>query len=96
MTFKEYYVKYLTLHRNKHNRRLHVVGNLTTLIFVLWAIYNHNWIALLLAPFIIYPFAWAGHLFFEKNKPAAWTDPIRAKLSDWLMIWHIITGRIPW
>ena len=96
MTFKEYYVKYLALHKNPINRRLHILGNILTLLYILWAITNHYWLALIMAPFIIYPFAWSGHLFFEKNRPAAWTDPVRAKLCVWLMIYHTITGRIPW
>ena len=96
MTFKEYYVKYLTLHKNPINRRLHFLGNILTLLYILWVVYNQYWLAIIAAPFIIYPFAWSGHLFFEKNEPAAWSNPLRAKLSDWLMIYHILTGRIPW
>tara|TARA_R110000787_G_scaffold104936_6_gene212336 strand:+ start:1559 stop:1738 length:180 start_codon:yes stop_codon:yes gene_type:complete len=52
------------------------------------------WWFLILAPFIVYPFAWAGHFFFEKNIPAAWSNPIWAKLSDWRMLRDIITRRI--
>jgi len=49
---------------------------------------------LLAAPFIIYPFAWSGHYFFEKNKPAAFSNPIKAKICDWIMFKDIIIGRL--
>ena len=56
--------------------------------------YGYFWL-LILTPFIVYPFAWSGHYFFEKNKPAAFKDPIKAKISDWIMLWDILRGRVP-
>jgi hypothetical protein len=83
---KEYFAKYKTLHTHPVNIGLHIVGNLITLLYAGWCIYNFYWLWLLLTPFIIYPFAWTGHLVFEKNTPAAWSNPIKAKISDWIMI----------
>lgn len=51
---------------------------------------------MLAAPFIVYPFAWFGHFYYEKNKPAAFSDPIKSKICDWLMFKDIITGKIKW
>ncbi len=96
MKFNEYYKEYLKLHQNKVNRRLHVAGNLATLLFIFLCVTCENYIFLFLSPFIVYPFAWSGHYFFEKNKPAAFSAPIYAKLSDWVMIKDIFTGKIPW
>jgi hypothetical protein len=42
----------------------------------------------------VYPFAWSGHYFFEKNQPAAFKDPVKAKISDWMMLWDILKGKI--
>ena len=95
MSFKEYYLYYLSLHQNTVNRFLHFIGNMMTLLLVatifvldlsLW------WFAA--TPFVVYPFAWIGHFFFEKNEPAAFTHPIKSKVWDWIMCWHIITGKI--
>ena len=94
MKFNEYYKYYLTLHQNKWTKRLHVVGQLVTVFFVVMCISVSAWWTLLLAPFIIYPFAWAGHAFFEKNKPAAWSHPLWAKASDWIMLKDILLGRV--
>ena len=58
-------------------------------------IYNNKYIILLLlSPFVVYPFAWFGHYFFEKNKPAAFSDPIKAKICDWIMLYDILRGKI--
>jgi hypothetical protein len=95
MNMKEYYEMYLTLHQNKICRRLHVLGQIMTLLWIagcLW--YGYYWF-LVLTPFIVYPFAWSGHYFFEKNQPAAFKDPVKAKISDWMMLWDILRGRVP-
>jgi len=90
---KTYYDKYKTLHTHPVNIGLHILGNLITVLFIGWCAYNQLWLAMLITPFIIYPFAWSGHVFFEKNKPAAWSNPIKAKICDWIMVKDIISGR---
>jgi hypothetical protein len=100
MTFKEYYQMYLTLHQNKWNRRLHVLGQLFTIAYFILCIYLTFWKSLFFLPlfaalpFVVYPFAWSGHFFIEKNKPAAFKNPLWAKASDWIMLKDIITGKI--
>ena len=95
-TFWKYYDYYLLLHRNKINRRLHVAGLMATLATLVYTIVTQKWLLLLTLPFVVYPFAWIGHLFFEKNTPAAWSKPIWAKVCDWIMLKDIITGKIEW
>ncbi len=94
MRLEEYYKYYLTLHTNVWNRRLHVAGQLTTIVFTLYVLYNWMWYLFPLIPFVVYPFAWSGHYFFEKNKPAAFSSPIMAKVSDMLMFRDWVLGRI--
>jgi len=100
MTFKEYYQMYLTLHQNKWNRRLHVLGQLVTIAYFVLCIYLVVCKSLLFAPmflalpFVVYPFAWSGHFFIEKNKPAAFKNPIWAKAADWVMLKDIIVGKV--
>jgi len=100
MTFKEYYKYYLTLHQNKWNRRLHVLGQLTTIatfIFITYLIIKVSIFFLPLysiVPFIVYPFAWSGHLLLEKNQPAAFKNPWWAKRADWVMLKDILIGKI--
>ena len=94
MTFKEYYTHYLTLHQNKVNRWLHVIGQITTLAVLSYTLLSQSWILLIVVPFIIYPFAWTGHMYFEKNRPAAWSNPVWAKMCDWVMLKDILTGKL--
>jgi len=79
---------------------MHVLGQLVTISYVIAVliaayIYDVKYtVLLLLSPFVVYPFAWAGHYFFEKNKPAAFSNPIKAKICDWKMLYDIIKGKI--
>ncbi len=95
-TFSEYYTYYLTLHRNKTCRRLHVFGQLATIAVFLYALLTKTWLLFLAVPFVVYPFAWSGHVFFEKNKPAAWSRPLWAKACDWVMLKDLLTGKLEW
>ena len=94
MSIKEYYKHYLALHQNKWTRRFHVVGQVTTIVVLLYALFNKAWFLLLAVPFMVYPFAWLGHFLFEKNKPAAFSNPILAKVCDWIMFKDWIMGDI--
>ena len=94
MTISEYYKYYLTLHQHPKCKLLHFIGQLVTIIFLFWGISNWYWYLLPIAPFVIYPFAWSGHYFFEKNKPAAFHNPVKAKISDWIMFKDILLGRL--
>ena len=57
-------------------------------------IYLQNPIYLGLAVVSGYAFAWIGHFFFEKNKPATFQYPIYSLMGDWVMFWQILLGRV--
>ena len=94
MKFHEYYNYYLSLHQNKWCSRMHVIGQLFTLLYVALVLNYQVWVMLLLTPFVVYPSAWAGHYVFEKNKPAAFSNPVWAKVCDWIMLKDWILGRL--
>ena len=101
MSFNEYYKYYLSLHQNKWCRFMHILGQFATVAFIAYIITQQIWIFLLLAPFVVYPFAWIGHLVFEKNRPAAWNGihdygwtALRAKACDWIMLKDIFLGKL--
>ena len=94
MTISQYYKYYLTLHEHPKCRLLHFIGQWMTLLFISFVIYKKLWWFLIISPFIIYPFAWSGHYFFENNRPAAFNEPLKAKISDWLMFKDIILRRL--
>lgn len=93
LTFDEYYKKYLTFHTKPLTKYIHMLGNIATVAYIILCI-NYCLYGLILSPFIIYPFAWPSHWWIEGNKPAAFKNPIRAKIADWRMMWEVLTGKI--
>ena len=41
-----------------------------------------------------YGFAWFAHFVIEKNKPASFRFPLWSFISDFKMIWFMISGRM--
>ena len=94
--FADFYPYYLGEHAHPVCRRLHFVGStlvLTVIALVAFGVLS-PW-ALLALPLIGYGFAWVGHFFFEKNRPATFTHPFYSFLGDWVMFRDMLTGRIP-
>jgi hypothetical protein len=94
-SFGEFYLFYLSEHTNVVSRRLHFVGSSLVLGCVLAAFMTHDAWWLLGAPLCGYGFAWAGHFFFEHNRPATFTYPIYSCIGDWVMYKDLLTGKIP-
>jgi len=93
-SFREFYPFYLSEHVNRTCRRLHFVGTLLVIVIVLLAIVKTDARWLLLAPIAGYGFAWVGHFFFEKNRPATFTHPFYSFAGDWVMFWDVLNGRV--
>jgi hypothetical protein len=93
-TFREFYPFYLSEHRDRACRRLHIVGSSLVLGVLAAACLTQHWLWLLALPFIGYGFAWIGHFFFEKNRPATFTNPFYSFMGDWVMWWQVVSGRI--
>ncbi|MNY76444.1 hypothetical protein D3C86_2160230 [compost metagenome] len=49
-----------------------------------------------LLPVVGYGFAWVGHFFFEKNRPATFKYPLFSLMGDWVMFRDMLTGRVAW
>lgn len=92
--FSEFYPFYLSEHSDRVNRRLHFVGSTLVLALVLFALLTQHWVWLLAVPFAGYGFAWVGHFFFEKNKPATFSHPLYSFMGDWVMYKDILTGKV--
>jgi hypothetical protein len=93
-SFWSFYPYYLTEHSDLTNRTLHFIGTALLLIILMVAIAIQKWWMLALIPVVGYGFAWVGHFFIEKNKPATFTYPLYSLGSDFVMFWHILTGQI--
>ena len=94
-SFREFYPYYLSEHRNPTCRRLHFVGSALILVLigvVIAGALSPGW--LFAIPVIGYGFAWAGHFFYEHNRPATFTYPVYSLIGDWVMFKDILTGKI--
>ena len=93
-TFAEFYPFYIKEHQHPTSRLLHVLGTglviseLITLFVLSAPVYF--FVAL---PLTGYGFAWFGHFFFEKNRPATFQYPLWSLRGDFLLFWEICTGK---
>ena len=93
-SFAEFYPFYLGEHSNRTCRRLHFIGTSLVIATAVSAVLTGNWGWLLLLPLFGYSFAWVGHFFFEKNRPATFKYPLYSLIGDFLMYRDIWIGRI--
>lgn len=91
--FPRFYEYYLGEHRNRTCRLLHVIGSWLVLAVVLTALLTGRARVLLAAPLLGYGFAWIGHFFFERNRPATFRQPWYSLAGDWVLWWQITTRR---
>lgn len=94
-SFAQFYPFYLGEHQNRTCRRLHFVGTSLVIATLLYALTMAAYADLVLLPVFGYGFAWIGHFFFEKNRPATFKYPFYSLLGDFVMYKDICTGRIP-
>jgi hypothetical protein len=94
-SFREFYPFYLSEHANRTSRRLHFVGSCGVLALLAASATTGNTWLVVGALFCGYGFAWVGHFFFEKNRPATFKYPFYSFMGDWVMFKDIIVGKIP-
>lgn len=96
-TLKQFYPFYLSQHQNKVCRNLHIIGTSIAIIFLIAFINSIfssiQWKYLLLALLSGYGFAWVGHFFFEKNKPATFKYPLFSFASDFILLFNTFFKR---
>lgn len=92
-SFREFYPYYLEEHSNSTCRKLHFVGNSLVILVIAWSVWSRDARWLLMVPLVGYGFAWVGHFFFEKNRPATFTYPLYSLAGDWVMWKDLLLGR---
>jgi hypothetical protein len=93
-SFWSFYPYYLTEHSDAKNRQLHFIGTGLIIVFLVAGIVLQSGWLIVAIPFCGYGFAWVGHFFIEKNRPATLTYPLYSLGSDFVMFWHILTGQL--
>jgi hypothetical protein len=93
-SYEEFFTFYLHEHSHPRNRLMHAAGTvLAAGVVVVAFVLGHPWYALLW-PVVAYSFAWTGHFLVEGNKPATFGHPLWSFISDFRMLWLMVTGRL--
>ncbi|MCB0765349.1 MAG: DUF962 domain-containing protein [Flavobacteriales bacterium] len=92
-SLKAFYPYYLTEHRKTSTRVLHFIGTALIPVWIILAIAMRQPWWLIGIPLGGYGFAWVGHAFFERNKPATFQYPGYSLASDFILFWHLLTGK---
>ena len=92
-SFSAFYPYYIHEHSNRTCRRIHVVGTgLVIAAFAAFVVTLNAW-WLLAMPLIGYGFAWVGHFFFEKNRPATFKYPLWSLMGDFRLFFETVSGK---
>ena len=91
--FKEFYPYYLNEHKRKGTRICHFIG--TSFFLILFCLYliNSRVVFLFSGMIAAYAFAWMGHFFIEKNKPATFKYPFMSLFADFKLYFEILIGK---
>jgi hypothetical protein len=90
----EFWPFYLREHSRRTTRLMHVFGTSLGFVLLILAVLTMKLGLLILALIAGYGFAWAAHLFIEKNRPATFSAPLWSLKADIRMWFYWLTGRL--
>jgi len=93
-TYREFWDFYVQEHSKPATRALHFIGTSLGLLLLVWLIWRGAWHYFPLCLVVGYAFAWFAHFVVEKNRPATFQYPIWSFISDYKMMWFMLTGRM--
>jgi len=93
-SFAQFWPYYLREHSRPMTRALHFIGSSGGLGLLAAAVLRRSWSLAIAAPVCGYGFAWFGHFFIEKNRPATFRHPIWSFAADWRMWRLMATGQL--
>ena len=93
-TFTDFWPFYVSQHRDARNRAMHFIGTTIANVSILLIVLTFDLVFIPIGLVGSYGFAWAGHFFFEKNKPATFTYPLLSVFGDYHMYWLMLQGKM--
>lgn len=85
---------YVGEHSKALTRQLHFVGNTNLVVWLLVATARRSLSLLAWAVASSYAFAWVGHFFVERNRPATFEYPIWSAICDIWMYRKMLRGEM--
>jgi hypothetical protein len=93
-TYTEFWDFYIREHSKPLTRLLHFIGTSLGMVLIVWFVWIGRWYFFPFFFVVGYAFAWFAHFVVEKNKPASFKYPFWSLISDFKMMWFMITGRM--
>lgn len=92
--YSDFWDFYVQEHSKPLTRALHFAGTTLGLALLVWFVATGRWYYFPLFFVVGYAFAWFAHFVVEKNRPATFKYPLWSFISDFKMIWYMLTGRM--
>jgi hypothetical protein len=92
--YAEFWDFYVREHSRPLTRILHFAGTSLGILLLVWFIARGIWFYFPLCLVTGYAFAWISHFFVEHNRPATFRYPLWSFVSDYKMMWLMLTGRM--
>ena len=92
--YTEFWDFYVQEHSLPLTRLLHFAGTSLGIVLAVFFVIRGQWYFFPVFFTCGYGFAWFAHFVIEKNKPASFRFPFWSFISDFRMMWYMVTGRM--
>ena len=93
-SYQEFWDFYVIEHSQPMTRYFHFVGTLLGLVMLAWFLRSGSYLYIPLCFVVGYGFSWFSHFFIEKNRPASFKYPLWSFVSDYKMIFLMLTAKM--
>jgi hypothetical protein len=93
-SYADFWDHYVREHSKPLTRILHFAGTTLGLFLLGYFIATGRWYYFPAFLLVGYAFAWFAHFVVERNRPATFQYPIWSFISDFKMMWYMISGRM--
>ena len=90
--FEDFWPYYVREHTNALNRKLHFWGTNNLFFWIAVAVLRRSPKLLIFAVVSSYAYAWLGHFFIQRNRPATLDYPLLSAVGDLTMYFKIWQG----